>query len=333
MCYNYAVEKVEQLKSLYSVCFDDPSGFVDYFFERYYNPNRVVYNEVDGRIVSAIHLIYKTANIRGADFVFPFATAVSTLPEYRKRGYAANNMFSSINLLSSKNIGFLALYPVNSGFYLPFGYVTINGVTRNTVKYSPSNVEVICPNSNMLFEVYSNKFQPNGNYLVRSREDYKRLLGDWKSCESSIRYYNSGNKTCYCVLSDGKIEEAVGDVELLSVDNDLDGLTFELPDGNIDNTMCRIVDVETVLTNISYDNDGELYFTLTDDFFPKNNGIYHLTVSEKRGALEKVSSENTPNIIMFEKITIQQLTQWVLGKGDVHSDLLKPINFVCYDKY
>jgi predicted acetyltransferase len=96
--------------------------FVDYFFKNKYKKENAVYKELNGQIVSALHLIEKKINIGGLFFDCPFIAAAATDKEHRNKGYMAEIIKQSFQRLFDNGYCITALNPFDYRFYAKFGF-------------------------------------------------------------------------------------------------------------------------------------------------------------------------------------------------------------------
>lgn len=119
---------LNELREVYSLCFDDSKAYLDYAFFRKFSAENCLYHREDGRIVSEMFVVDKRLSVRDLVIDCPYICGVCTLPDYRKRGYADLLLNQSFELLKQKGFSVCALHPFRHSFYEKFGFITYNKV-------------------------------------------------------------------------------------------------------------------------------------------------------------------------------------------------------------
>ena len=87
-CRQANVEDRSQIKQLWLHCFDDTPEFVQWYFERYYQPEHTLEMVTAEQILAAAQVIPYRIQLRGTALDCGSVVGVSTAPEARNRGYA-----------------------------------------------------------------------------------------------------------------------------------------------------------------------------------------------------------------------------------------------------
>ena len=127
-------------RPLYEQAFDDPKGFVDYYYDEKMKDNTVVICKDGERIVSMLHLNPYTIAVNGREASVYYIVAVATDKAYRRQGCMRKVLKAAFDEMIKEEIPFCFLLPVDESIYRDFGFETIcaffaRGDARSTLPY------------------------------------------------------------------------------------------------------------------------------------------------------------------------------------------------------
>lgn len=122
----YAVgEDLLNLKKIWKICFNDSDEFIDLYFDyKYKYSDTIVYIE-DNQIVACLYMIPYTINFYSNEIPFYYLSGLSTLSEYRKKGYMSQLIDYAHEIMKERNISLSILVPAEDWLYIyysKFGY-------------------------------------------------------------------------------------------------------------------------------------------------------------------------------------------------------------------
>lgn len=116
---------ITQLKKGWEVGFGDAPDFVDYFFNHYDDDaTRLVRRNEEGEIVAQMHYFLFRDEVCGECGCYIYG--VTTLPEYRGKGYAREMIGECINVLREQNVAYAVLIAQDSmlqDWYRTLGFI------------------------------------------------------------------------------------------------------------------------------------------------------------------------------------------------------------------
>ena len=128
----------DELKQLWKTVFGDPDSFIDTFFAVAFSPNRCLYLEDSGKIVSALY--WFDCEYEGGKLAYIYA--VATHPDHRGKGLASHLMENAHILLKAQGYAGCVLKPAKGlfPFYERLGYVTSGHISRFSASASSTPV-------------------------------------------------------------------------------------------------------------------------------------------------------------------------------------------------
>ena len=119
---------IDDLKQLWKTVFGDPDSFIDTFFAVAFSPDRCLFFEDSGKIVSALYWFdceYENGKLA-------YIYAVATHPEHRGKGLASRLIQDAHALLKAQGYAGCVLKPAKGlfTFYERLGYVTSGCISR-----------------------------------------------------------------------------------------------------------------------------------------------------------------------------------------------------------
>ena len=324
---------IAQLKKLYELSFDDSPEYVDYFFRKKTDPDRVVFRRWNGKIVSALHLIEKPFSLRGAEFRCPFIVAAATLPELRGKRILEGVMAEAFRRIDREGDCFTVLYPFSHTYYLKYGFATYTGREEKILDGTGTRKvdAVLCgrESAEIFAEIYRKFSKGKTGFVLRNAVWFEKQWDEWNADgNKTYLLYSKDLPVAYLAIGKSGVAEYCGDLEYLN-SLSLKGLKVELPCGTKEGDQVRIVNPQRLMEKISYDGDGIVEFFLKDDFYPENTGGYVLVVENGKGKLHR-TEPNGKTVI-----DIAAFAQIVFGyrEKEEFSQVLKKKDTFCFDKF
>lgn len=213
------------VRALWKKCFGDSEAFMDLYFTRKYTDEQNIYTEHGGQVVSALQY-----------FIYPFQwgsgpcgrsvgylSGIATLPEYRKRGYAATLIRKAHLELHSRKVMFSMLIPAAPalfGYYRKFGYSTCSYRSYEEYKLpepaAVGYVEEVQDVTPAIYKCFAVQWRETARSVVVLRQDdLETVVADWRM---------AGGKVCAVHLTAG-----LSTLVFVRRESDETGLLYELP--------------------------------------------------------------------------------------------------------
>lgn len=299
--------KFLQLKNVYLEGFpDDGERFAQFFISKRTDQNTATV-AIDEKIVSAGYVVPKRARFFGKETDVAYFSAVSTLNEFRGKGYASKVVKKLLNIAYSNGSFISVLSPFNDTFYLKFGFT--NASYYGKIKIN-GNGEFSCRPTNYedFSMVYSAQINDCDFALLYEKDEFNTLLEEY-SFRGEINTYLKNDKPVAVVAVDNIVERYITDgVNINDIGNLYGKTALDLSLKEKVNTQLRIVNVEKFLQAVKYQGSNFNYcIKVTDDILSQNTAIYKITVLNGRTAVEKISP--FARIRVDEDITVSQLAK------------------------
>ena len=283
MVYKYEVnfKRVEVLddpkksRTLYEKSFEDTKEFVDFYYEKMVQRNRVLALKVQDEIAAMLHIVPKFfCRLQDVDYYFAIATA----EKHRKKGYMARLIKKAMKLSYASEKGLVYLVPAKKGLYERFGFAPFGKrfspilLRQERQQYEVEKyTEISDELKNRLFGIFSGKIGPMFDaYPIRDDAYYETLLSALFAEKGRVEILSKdGKEAGYILESNAGIWEAA------------------LPTlGLKDYALGRIVNVEKVLFDAGKLEEG--YYHIEDEVLPDNSGLFYF----KNGKFVRATSEN-----------------------------------------
>lgn len=113
---------------MWRLCFDDSEEFIQLFFDRIYQEENALTIEVNGQIVSSLHIIPYQMTFCDDIASVAYIAGACTLPSERKKGYMAELLNESIDIMRHRDYDLTALIPADDPlfeYYRRYGYTEL----------------------------------------------------------------------------------------------------------------------------------------------------------------------------------------------------------------
>ncbi|WMJ23437.1 GNAT family N-acetyltransferase [Paludicola sp. MB14-C6] len=160
------------MKKIWQTCFGDDMSYIDFFFERCFNPEHALVAYYDYKPVAMMFLLPTSLKISEKEYMGAYIYAVATKPDYRGMGIMKLMEQKAVEVSTSKGIKYLCLVPQTKSLYHMYekiGYKTTFYVTQK--KYmplgTPNSSEIMIENCNKIeFTTLRKKFVHQLNSFV-----------------------------------------------------------------------------------------------------------------------------------------------------------------------
>ncbi|WP_101688673.1 GNAT family N-acetyltransferase [Dysgonomonas massiliensis] len=117
------------VRSIWKTVFEDSDEYIDLFFSRQYKPeNTLIYFE-ENTPVAALQMVEYSISFYGEIIPFYYLVGLSTLPEYRGKGYMGELITRAHKVMQKRGIHLSVLVPAEESlfaYYERFGYQQIS---------------------------------------------------------------------------------------------------------------------------------------------------------------------------------------------------------------
>lgn len=286
---------LERLIGLYKECFpEDNEQTVQYMFKHILGEQNALYTFDNGNLASALYLVDKTLYLKKNTISLPYIVALGTAKEYRKKGYAEKLIESTLNVLYSCQVPFIALYPFKHSFYEKFHFIT------PSYDYSLVGEKTQCEISKAE-EIYSGFCKELDYYIVRE-DSYYKMKKEMMSSDNDYFF------------------EVINDNLTVGYTNSEESIPLTYHKGTEKGTMVRIVNAVNALyiSKLTF----EKKVRLTDDMIADNNFTFRLYNGE-------VTLTDTYDIT----IDITRLGEIIFGQSTLEGEKCDTLKGYLADKY
>ncbi len=310
------IEK-QNIRPLYEHCFyEDGQEFTDYYFAKCLPHNEVLVKEIDGEIVSAVHLVPKNVVMGSLKTNVMYIYGVATFNGYRNKGFITE-LFSEILKKMYENMdAFTYLIPSNeknAKIYEKFGFQYVMdkmeiAPIEHRRKATHSLILRKAENSDLVkLSIFAQSTAYNKYSVVLSKDlEYFKRIKELIDVEGGHIDIYVENKVIvgYRIWIDKEIIEEV-------LDNSIQFLSWE---GDIRKPyiMARIINIRKTLRMFAFKNFKEIVFKISDPMINENNGYFVMSETHGSVKFEKKGREDIEKTPDFD-ITIGELTAHIFG--------------------
>ncbi len=262
---------INQLKEVYSICFDDVQQYIDYVFKYKYSEKNALYYKENGRIVSELFIVEKKLKIRDMIIPCPYIAGVCTLPEYRNKGYAQLLLNNCFKLLRDKGYFLCALHPFRHSFYQKSGFVTYNKVKLYKTQYNGTDSYALRDiKANDIKQVkclYENFMNGYNGYVQRNLTQTLKRFKEFSAGGNCKFIVKDDDILGYVYYDNNNVEEYCAPEEILDSMKEFEEKTVYLPYQStkgkaVDFTMLKVINKEGLVDRYKMEN----YLKELDDF-------------------------------------------------------------------
>ena len=339
----------EQVKALWSCCFDDTPSFVDWYFDRYYQPEYTTGIFHNQKLAASAQVIPYQIQLRGATLDCGYVVGVDTAPEARNRGYARRLLQECLQMQRKQKQSISLLMPFEGQFYYRYGWPFC--YFHQQIKIMPKELRCAAKpwgtirqvalqdavsELKRIYPIFTAAYE---GWVKRTEHSWQLLMED-AALEQTVCYLieQNGQAEGYCLWTEMKdcvfIREMAWCTEnaragllhfLMEAVPENRQLWLELPDDDIlawqlavsktsvvryPFLMARIVDVKQCLESLEYDKNLKVTFwMMVQDEFVSWNHSVFHVVIENGTA--SVQEDYTAEADIL--IAVEGLSQLVMG--------------------
>ncbi|MEG2583061.1 MAG: GNAT family N-acetyltransferase [Oscillospiraceae bacterium] len=259
------------IKSTWSTCFDDTEKFVDWNFSRNYSPENTVVMDINGIIPSNMQIIPYLIQVGGFSYNAGYVSGLATMPHFRGRGYARDLFGYAFPLMLSRNMDISILIPFNFDFYERFGYTCCYDKPKLSCEIPEKDIPRLPHNMHnipILNEIYMREMSSKNGYVLRSKKDWELILSDlFENSNGDVYIHTSDNGSIdgYAIYANKKPYEICGKPPFSIVESTPKPFA-----------MARILNVKSVLKNLSKSYNGDIRIKILDEQIESNNLILRI---------------------------------------------------------
>lgn len=165
-----------ELKTLWSVVFDEEPQFLEHFFSKRFHPEHIVLARKGGMIVSALHALPSTYRQKGEEKPCSFIVGAATYASHRKQGI----MGELLAYTKATTEGPVTLFPAVRPFYEAHGYLTTSSMEEYALSpdKQESKIPSVSPTPSQLDKIYREATGEDGA-LMRDEEGWLFLISGY----------------------------------------------------------------------------------------------------------------------------------------------------------
>lgn len=303
----------ENSRPLYEHCFHDSKVYTDYYYEKCMPNNYVAVNEVDGEIVSAMHLIPKTAVVGKLKTNLMYIYGVGTKDIYRQKGYMKDMFVQVLHDMHEDMEPFTYLIPSddsNAEIYRKLGFEFVMDkpkIKPEEIRKKPTHslISRRADFSDLNRLAIFAKSINEKNYKVTLAKDieYFRHMKELTEIEGGYIDIYIENKVIvgYRIWIDDEILEEV-------LDPSIQTMSWNEPKG-IPYVMARVLSVRKTLRLLDFKGYGEIKLKIEDPVIAENHGCFELSYAHGNIKMNKLKDDVKCEL----EVTIGELTAHVFG--------------------
>lgn len=196
----------QSVLNLWQNVFNDPPAFVRLFFDRVYREENCLTIEKGGEVVSALQMLPYQMTFCGEEIPVSYIYGACTLEAERSRGYMAELLRESFEIMRSRGIALTVLIPAEPwlfDYYQRFDYATcfdysLETIEKTTLPADPS-LQIRKAGGKLPATVYSyfdrmQKKRPC--HLLHSQADFEVNITDVEDSGGALYYACIGEQIC-----------------------------------------------------------------------------------------------------------------------------------------
>ncbi|MDO4343389.1 MAG: GNAT family N-acetyltransferase [Eubacteriales bacterium] len=332
---------------------EDSARFLDYYEACVADHNRIFADEVNGEIVSMLHLNPYRIWMGKEQADVSYIVAVATREEYRHQGRMGRLLRMALGECYRAKEPFAYLMPASEKIYRPFGFRTAayqDVLTLGSVM-EDKNSRLHCVRADHEQLLWISEFAEkmfSGACPVRAVRNLPYFERIWKEQEAVnggiLLFMLEDVPVGYCLTG---LEDAA-EVWEVAVDDSLPGVTCSgalaavteyfkeqlpikvsgiLPGTRMDGinsreiswrpiTMVRIVCLEAFVKRLRFDRPIEALWNVKDDILPGNNGCFEVKITPEGGCARRVEKHREA-----VQVTVEELAEAAFGLRGLRPEL------------
>lgn len=341
-CFYLDNGKKKYSQKLYQEIFtEDSEDFVNYYYENIGKRNKILAmkEKEDNCLIAMLHQNPHDVLIGQAQLKTEYIYGVAVSKRHRHKGYMGKMVKRALSNIFEENIYFTYLFPISKGLYEKFGFGYVDQFSEKLHIAQTENESSVVPLVSKEVQGSLNSMWDRGVEQTKAewkeaeafiRNDFQRRQGvylmqsasylkEWLEMsrrngeQGDIFIYKKQNKIkAILKVAENKVIEEIGDMgeveEALNLWTRLFKKTEQCMEQNADcetelPAMVRILHLEKLLYYLSFPERIDITFSITDDLFPENQGVYRV----QHGKGKKIQ-ENCER-----QMHIRDFTQWLFS--------------------
>ncbi len=168
-----------QVREIWKTVFGDPDNYMDvYFRHKYRDENTLVY-VVEGKAVASLQMLPYLFTFCGTEIPILYIAGVSTLPEYRRRGYINQLLVRSFEEAARRDISLMLLVPQEEWlleFYDRYGFAQTFDAGITELPSLKALVEKYPGDLHAAFREFDTLFRRKDMTVQKSFDDFRAIV-------------------------------------------------------------------------------------------------------------------------------------------------------------
>ena len=174
-----------QVREIWKTVFGDPDEEAElYFRHKYRDENTLIYMESE-KVVASLQMLPYLFTFCGMEIPVIYLSGVSTLPEYRKRGYVRQLLIRSFEEAARRDVPLILLVPQEEWllkFYARYGFAqTFDTGTEELISLQVL-LERYPGDLHMAFKMFNSLFRQEDMTVQKSFDDFRAIVEDATLC-------------------------------------------------------------------------------------------------------------------------------------------------------
>lgn len=170
-----------QVREIWKTVFGDPDEYVDvYFRHKYRDENSLLFMEGD-KAVASLQMLPYHFTFCGTEIPVIYLSGVSTLSEYRKRGYVRQLLIRSFEEATHRNVPLMLLVPQEEWllkFYDRYGFVQTFDTGMEELPSLKVLLEKYPDDLHVAFREFNSLFRQKDMTVQKSFDDFLAIVED-----------------------------------------------------------------------------------------------------------------------------------------------------------
>lgn len=300
-------------KELYKEAFyEDSNSFIEYYYKEKTKDNKILVYEKENQLASMAHLNPYNMKMGNKIYEIDYIVAVATGIKYRRMGLMREIIYKFLKDMYKDKKPFTFLLPANRAYYEPFDFCFVTEYENIVFNEKIKDLQVakfVEKDKEELKEFINQTLDTSYDiFCLRDEKYIDRYLKELESEKGYIELYKKENKILayksFWGIKKTEQRDFISNKEYISKSK-----------SSKEAYMCRIVNLEEFVTNISIEADSnldevEIYLNIEDKILDENRGAYIWHIDKKSSKLQKISKDFDEN---YEKYNISDLTAYLFG--------------------